>query len=230
MPDINTLIFESLNSTSTYAAENADSLPMPSLIIANEQTAGRGRRGKSFFSPGGSGLYMTLVFNASDFELLTPCAAVAVCSALEELGAEPQIKWVNDVFIDGRKICGILTERFSRGEREFISIGIGINLTTLDFPEELIHAGSVGIACDKPTLAKEIARRILKYVECRNDEEIIDEYKKRLFILGKSIAYTKTNTEYTATVLGINRQCNLVVRRSDSTEEVLSSGEISIRF
>ena len=94
MSEINTVIFESVPSTNTYAKENVASLPMPSLIIANEQTAGRGRHGKTFYSPKDTGLYMTLVFPAPDeeCELLTPAAAVAVCSVLESVGCVPEIK------------------------------------------------------------------------------------------------------------------------------------------
>ena len=111
MADISVTRLKTVNSTNTFAKENIRSLVLPALIIAEKQTAGRGRQGKSFFSPEGTGLYMTLVFDApQDCSLLTPAAAVAVCNSLEKPGISPKIKWVNDVFAQGHKVCGILTE------------------------------------------------------------------------------------------------------------------------
>lgn len=225
------IFFDTVDSTNTYAKNNIASLIMPCLIIANEQTAGRGRRGNSFFSPKNTGLYMTLVFPAPEnCELLTPAAAVAVCRSLKKLGANPQIKWVNDVFANGRKVCGILTEHFSCAQSSYIALGIGINLTTDAFPENLSCAGSLNLECDKAMLAREIAQSILNYAENPNNEAVINEYRHLLFIIDRKITYTKNNIEYSATVAGINAQCNLIVTRPDGTEDILSSGEISIKF
>lgn len=231
MSKINEYFFESLPSTNTYAKENISSLKLPALIIANGQTDGRGRRGNSFYSPANTGLYMTAIFPApSNCGLLTPVAAVAVCKELEKLGIEPKIKWVNDVFVDSFKVCGILTELFSSGQEKFIALGIGINLTTEIFPKELTNAGSVGINCDKTKLAREITNSILQYCKNSNDLSVIEEYKKRLFILGKEITYCKNNIEYSAKVLDINEHCNLVVLRDNGSKDILSSGEISIKI
>ena len=151
---IRKLCFESLPSTNTYAKENIAVLSLPSLIIANEQTAGRGRRGNSFFSPKDTGLYMTIVFEEKgNSELLTPIAAVAVCETLEKAGIDPKIKWVNDIFINGRKVCGILAERCISDGKSYIILGIGINISTCVFPDELKNAGSINIDCDKEKLA-----------------------------------------------------------------------------
>ncbi len=220
-----------VDSTNTYAKENIASFPTPCLITANEQTAGRGRRGNSFFSPKDTGLYMTVVFRAPECcDLLTPAAAVAVCRSVQKLGAKPQIKWVNDVFANGRKVCGILTERFTSGQSSYIALGIGINLTTESFPENLTAAGSLKLKCDKAALAREIAQSILDYVNNPDGEAVINEYRNLLFVIGREITYAKNNIEYSATVADINAQCNLIVTRSDGTEDILSSGEISIKF
>lgn len=230
MQNMNKVFLETVNSTNTYAKENAAYLPMPSLIIAESQTEGRGRQGKSFFSPENTGLYMTCVFSApSDCELLTPAAAVAVCKSLEKLGADPKIKWVNDVFIDGHKVCGILTECFSCDAKLYIALGIGINLTTEEFPDELEIAGSVNIDCSKIELAEEIAQSILDYTANPDNNRILNEYRKRLFIIGRNITYHKNNKEYSATVEGINGNCNLIVKKADGSNDILSSGEISIK-
>lgn len=230
MSGINKIQFQTVSSTNTYAKENIKNLSLPALIISDEQTAGRGRQGKSFFSPKDTGLYMTLVFNAPEScELLTPVAAVAVCKELETLGIKPKIKWVNDIFVNERKVCGILTECFSKGDNIYIALGIGINLTTESFPNELNIAGSLSLSCDKTKLAENISRRILSFCQ-NNNKDIIKEYKKRLFVLNKDIKYTKNNREFSARAVDINELCNLIVKHSDGSEAILSSGEISINL
>lgn len=231
MDKINIYFFESLPSTNSYAKENISALSLPALILANGQTNGRGRQGNSFFSPSDTGLYMTAVFPApSDCGLLTPLAAVSVCESLEKYGIEPKIKWVNDVFVNKKKICGILTELFTYGKNQYIALGVGINLTTKVFPSELSQAGSAEIKCNKKQLALDILNRIFDYIEKNNCTPIIENYRSRLFILGKQITYSKNGICYSAIVTDINSQCNLIVKRADGTEDILSSGEISIKI
>ena len=108
---INKVTLDCIDSTNNYVKENISALPLPSLVTAEKQTAGRGRQGKSFYSPDKTGLYMTLAFEAPVCcDLLTPAAAVAVCLELEATGTNPQIKWVNDIYLGNLKICGILAE------------------------------------------------------------------------------------------------------------------------
>lgn len=173
---------------------------------------------------------MTVLFDApSDCSLLTPLAAVAVCEELEKLGANPKIKWVNDIFMNNRKVCGILTECFSLNGKTYIALGIGINLTTAVFPDGLEIAGSVNIECDKDLLSQNICGNILSRLHSPS-AETVDGYRKRLFIIGKDIVYTKNNVGYNARVEGINEYCNLIVKHPDGTFSTLSSGEISIRL
>lgn len=231
MRNINEICFDTIPSTNTYAKENIEIFDLPALITADGQTCGRGRRGNSFFSPKNTGLYMTVVFPApDDCSLLTPAAAVAVCKALDKLGIQPKIKWVNDVFVDGRKVCGILCEHFFHKKNAYIALGVGINLTTEKFPDELILAGSLNIDCDKKELARKIAHYILEYAENPDNDTVLKEYRKLLFVIGQKITYFKNNTEFSAEVIDINEQCNLIVMRSDGTKDVLSSGEISIKI
>lgn len=228
MEEINILNFDTIDSTSIYAKNNANALPLPTLITANAQTAGRGRRGNSFYSPENTGLYMTLLFEAPDScELLTPKAAVAVCRTLEKYGINPKIKWVNDLFHNSKKVCGILAERFIFEGKAFVSVGIGINLNTEKFPDSLPMAGSINLNCNKEMLAVEIAKR---YLEDMPPEFIISEYKKRLFVLGQKITFIKNGTEYSAHAIDINEKCNLIVKHADGKTETLSSGEISIKI
>lgn len=220
--------FDTVDSTSNYAKANADKLSLPALVTADEQTNGRGRHGNSFFSPKDTGLYMTLLIPApQDCSLITPAAAVAVCQELEMLGVTPKIKWVNDIFCNNKKVCGILTELYSKNDKTYVSVGIGINLTTPDFPSEIPMAGSLDLCCNKSELAERIAKRLLTII-CSDD--IISEYRKRMFIIGKTISYKKNNVSYTATAVDINESCNLIVMLSDGTKDILSSGEISIKF
>lgn len=228
MDKINILVFDSLDSTSTYAKSNASSLPLPSVIIAKFQTAGRGRRGNSFYSPENTGLYMTVVFEAPEIcELLTPKAAVTVCKVLEKRGISPKIKWVNDLFYNSKKVCGILSERYSVENKTVVSVGIGINLKTEFFPDELPMAGSINLECDKIQLAEEIALGLLSDT---SSQDIVSEYKKRLFILGKDISFFKNGKAYSALAADINECCNLIVKHADGSLETLSSGEISIKI
>lgn len=231
MKKVTFLKFSSLSSTNTYAKESLSSLTLPCIITADMQTAGRGRRGNSFYSPNGTGLYMTAVFKApNDCSLLTPLAAVAVCKVLEKNGLNPQIKWVNDIFIDGFKVCGILTEIFKSDDEFYIALGIGINVTTEKFPDDLKFASSLKKDIDKDILAKEITDIILGYCESPNNESVIEEYRKRLLVIGKNITFSKNNVTYSAKVNGINDLCNLIVTLEDGKEEILSSGEISIKL
>ncbi len=225
---INKITLDCVDSTNNYAKQNISALPLPSLITAEMQTAGRGRHGKSFYSPDKTGLYMTLVFEAPEAcELLTAAAAVAVCLELEAYGIKPQIKWVNDIYLDGLKICGILAECFVQERKKYIALGIGINISTKDFPDDIPNAGSLNISCDKAVLADKIARRFLSLTDSKY---ILNEYEKRLFVIDKTVTYTKNGTEYTAKVKGINNLCNLIVFRTDGSEDILSSGEISIKL
>lgn len=223
--------FGTLGSTSTFASENAERLILPAVITADEQTSGRGRRGNSFYSPAGSGLYMTLLFECEQVPgNITPTAAVTVCRALEKLaGINPGIKWVNDIFLDGKKICGILTERFIRGNRKFISVGIGINLTTKDFPEELCFAGSAG-ECDKNALLNEIASGLLEYSrgECRYS--LSEEYEKRLFIKGCEVSFIRNGKEITGIIQGTDENFRLIVSTESQGVFILDSGEINVKI
>ncbi len=172
---------------------------------------------------------MTLVFEEKfNSELITPIAAVAVCDALTDLGIDPKIKWVNDIFVNSKKVCGILAERCIKDKKSYIILGVGINISTCIFPDELKLAGSIDVNCDKEKLAENISAKILEFAEKNNNTDIIEKYRKNLFIIGREIGYFKNNIEYRGTVKDINSQCNLIINLSDGTEETLSSGEISI--
>jgi len=226
---INIIKFDSITSTNDWAKENAADLPLPSLITADEQTAGRGRQGKKFYSPGSTGLYFSLIFEAeSGFDLITPASAVCVCDAIKKFsGKETGIKWVNDIFLNGKKVAGILTERFSSNGRMMTVVGIGVNFTTGDFPEDLPEAGSLGFMPDKTAFAVNVAESLLTINGNFSRDDILSAYKSRLFIVGKKIEFEINGRRYSGTAEGINSDCNLIVNTKEG-KMILSSGEISI--
>lgn len=209
------------------------------LITAEEQTKGRGRSGHSFYSPDGTGLYMTLVLHpklsVDESVFLTTAAAVSVVKAIKEItGRDSSIKWVNDVFMDGKKVCGILTEAVSDFETMTVSaviVGIGINISTSLFPEDIRKtAGSIGgNACIRNELAAKISENLISLCKKLPDKSYMDDYRKYSFIPGKKITYTKNGCAYSATAEYITNDAYLVVKRDDGTEEILKSGEISVR-
>ena len=224
------LHFDEITSTNDYVKENAGTLTLPCLVTARQQTKGRGRGEKSFYSPKDTGVYFTLIFRAKEnFDFITPAAAVCVCREIKKLtGIETQIKWVNDIFLDSKKIGGILSERFSVKGESLTAVGIGINLTTNDFPAELPLASSLGKEVDKNQLSLSVVNSLLEINKKPNREEIFTEYSNRLFIVGKTVSFALNGKIFRGKAVGINEDFNLLV---DCEGEIftLSSGEISIR-
>lgn len=227
-----TIWLESVDSTNEYAKRNAPSLLQPTLIVADAQTQGKGRRGRSFFSPRGTGLYMTLLLDFGlDPTLLTVAAGVAAADAIERLtGVSPQIKWVNDLYLNGKKFGGILAETFRVRGFPYYLVGLGINLTTEAFPSDLPHATALHIDCDRSTLAHRIADEILDLISDTPAQEILARYRKRLFVLGQRISYVRNGQEFHAVALDIDEKARLRVRKDDGREDLLAYGEISIHI
>ena len=205
-----------------------------SVLIASSQTEGRGRMGRSFFSPDGTGLYMSVLYRIVKGEnplLITTNAAVATAKALEKIsGKTAGIKWVNDIYLDGRKVCGILAES-SVGENGFVVLGIGVNAVTPNggFPEDIkMRAGSVSEK-NEEHLREKIAVEILKNLHSRFlDEETLEEYRRRSVVTGKEIDIIKNGTTERAVALAINDDYSLKVKKADGSIEDIFSGEVSI--
>ena len=238
-------VFVSVGSTNTLCHEKAKSGEAEGYVaVAGAQTAGRGRRGRSFYSPAGTGIYMSLLLRphglTGDQVLgLTTMAAVAVSESVEALsGKKAEIKWVNDIFVDGKKVCGILSEAMYEvpsGALQCVIVGIGINAYAPEagFPPEISE--SAGCVFDKPevdlknSLVAEVLNRFMKYYDDPKSDAVYDEYRTRSMVIDKDIKVLKKDATLKAHVLDIDRDCGLVVRYPDGTEEVLNSGEISIR-
>ncbi len=211
------------------------------LFVADSQTAGRGRKGRSFFSPDGTGIYMSLLIHPDlspdECTLITPLCAVAVAEAIEAVTEiKADIKWVNDIFVNRKKVAGILTEgAFTRGGTDYIIVGIGINLSPPEggFPEEI--RGIAGSLTEQSTslrekLIGEVVNRFMYHMGRIKSREFIPLYRERLFFLGEEITVISPDGSYRATAQDIDRECHLIVKTQDGKSESLSSGEISVRI
>ncbi|MDR2569386.1 MAG: biotin--[acetyl-CoA-carboxylase] ligase [Oscillospiraceae bacterium] len=238
-------VYPLLESTNKTAKEMAVSgAEHSTVIIADCQTAGRGRYGRSFFSPSSHGIYMSLILRPERLSFSTPTlvtafAAVSVCMAIEAISDKsPQIKWVNDVFLDKRKVCGILTEAvtdYESGNAEWIVVGIGINFSTPleDFPEELRHsAGAVfnadNIQATRNHLIAEIINRMLTNGFRYSEADMLDEYRKRLMMLGKRILVSDAQEPYEALAVDIDNNGCLIIKKDNGELKSISSGEIYV--
>ena len=231
--------FDTLESTNTTAKEMAlAGAGHGTVVTAERQMSGRGRHGRDFFSPAGDGIYMSMVLQPARLDLETPVfttifTAVRVCQAVEAVcGKMPGIKWVNDIFLDGKKICGILAETVSSAGIQWVAAGIGVNYSTSEFPEELHKIAGAVFPDGKPPVPKErlieeIARRMLLP---QPTDEILREYRKRLCMLGKQIWVCAPEGRYAARALDIDAQGRLLVEKEDGQVESLFSGEISVKL
>ena len=241
-------VFDEVESTNQTAKEMAiTGAKHGTVIIADHQTGGRGRFSRSFFSPPGGGLYISFVLRPENlfFENITPVtafAAVTVCDSIEAVtGKEPKIKWVNDVVLNRKKICGILTESISdleSGHPQWIVLGIGINVSTpdIDFPKEIQHiAGSIYPDGRKEITRNKIAAEIIKRLTVSH--KTIDEtmlfrlYREKLMMLGSPVTVIINGQEsYKGIASDIDDLGHLLVKKDDGKLETLSFGEISIKL
>lgn len=218
------------------------------VVIAEEQTAGRGRRGRSFFSPEGTGIYFSFLLHPNakieDVPCLTTLAVTAEAVAIEKIaGISTGIKWVNDLWVNGKKVSGILTEgssSFEDGRFEYAVVGIGINLYEPKggFPEEIKEvAGAVfpenaSRENIKNLIASQVIIEFMNYYKSFPDRSYIKDYEKRCFAIGNRVKLVNSDHESLGEevlVLGIDEDCHLHVRYDDGREAYLNSGEISIR-
>lgn len=231
--------FDTIDSTNNEAKRNAHKLSnTPLLYVADNQSAGRGRLGRTFYSPKNTGLYMSLMLKAKedtqDLVCMTTATAVCVTNALKELcNIEPMIKWVNDIYLENKKVCGILCEAVSDPKTCKISgiiIGIGINIDTKDFPVELQNiATSLGQAVDRARLCALIADNIIDMYKNISTRSFITQYKKRCLVLGKEITYTENGEAKQAKAIDIDQNGGLVIETENGTK-TLSTGEITVRL
>lgn len=237
---ISVFVFRETDSTNDRARIYALSGgAAPAVFIADAQTAGRGRMGRSFYSPADTGIYLSLLLKAPDDPSLTlrmtSAAAVAAHDAiLEVLGIDTGIKWVNDLYLNGRKISGILAESFFVDTCRYIIIGIGINLSTADFPDELrrIAGALTGGVTDetKHTLTEAVAAHLYREMNDLGDPSIMERYRKCSAVLGKSVRFIENGESFEGVAESVDDMGALSVRLSDGSLYRLASGEISLRL
>lgn len=239
-------LYPSIGSTNTVLKKMAEAGEAEGLcLVAEQQTAGRGRLGRSFYSPPQSGLYMSLLLRpklpAEDAVNITACAAVAVTEAIESLApVHAGIKWVNDVWVDGRKVCGILTEASLNGESgrpAWVIVGIGVNTRRPSggFPEDLQAIAGSAFGTEpipelRCRLAAGILDRLMLFSRDLKSEEILAAYKKRSLVPGNEIWILRPGeAPEPAFALDIDEDYALIVRTADGEIRRLNAGEVSIR-
>lgn len=243
--DLPISVLPTVDSTNTLVREKAQKdFPEGYILIANEQTAGRGRCGREFYSPSGTGAYLSILLRPADCPpkqavQITTKAAVAMCEAIEEVSEETaQIKWVNDIFVRDKKICGILTEgsfSMESGLLEYAVLGVGLNVYPPQegFPEDLQQiAGSLFAVPQedmKNRLAAAFINGFMDYYTATEQTDYIEKYRRRSFVIGKEVSVLRGSQSRNALVLGIDDECRLQVKYDSGETSSLSYGEISIR-
>ena len=237
-------VYDEIDSTNSAAKEMGTAgAAHGTVIIAEKQTMGRGRLGRTFVSPSGTGLYMSIIIrpeiNLEDAGFITSTAAVSVAEAVEKLiDREVQIKWVNDLYMNERKICGILTEASLGLEMKSLDmavIGIGINVRSVKdvMPEELSSIATsiedeTGIAVDRNELCAEVLNRLEYWLDRIESHEFLFEYRRREYLTGKLITANVGGETLVGNALGIDNNANLMIELPDGEIRHLGSGEASL--
>lgn len=238
------IVLDETDSTNNYAKDLArKGAENGTAVIADCQTAGKGRMGRSFCSPHGTSIYLSIILRPeTDMEtsqLITSCAAVAAAQAIDKVcHTDVKIKWVNDLFLNGKKICGILTEasvNFETGQPEYAVVGIGINVKSIKnvFPKELLNVATsiedeTGTIPSRAVIIAEILKNMDILSKNLLDTSFMKDYRKRSFIVGHRVSVSKFNSERPALAIGISDNAGLIVRYDDGTVEILNSGEARI--
>ncbi len=245
VPINNIEVYKTVTSTNDLAKQYAlDLKPEGTVIVAREQTAGRGRKGRSFYSPMSTGVYISVLLRpeltAEKTLYITTAAAVAVAKAIEKIsGKEAKIKWVNDIFVDGKKVCGILTEGaidFETGKMQYAVLGIGVNIKKPenDFPSEIQNiAGSVFDTTDKEVssiIVAEMLNNFMNYYKNLASKPFYEEYKKRMFLIGKQLTVYSGKDSYPAVAIDLDEELSLVVKDENGNIKKLNTGEVSIKI
>lgn len=240
------LHFHRITGSTNLLAKQAgeEDAPHGALFVADEQTAGRGRRGRSWQSPPGANIYFTILlrpnFQPSQASMLTLVMAHSVADAICRLtGLEPGIKWPNDVLLEGRKVCGILTEMSL--EREYIHYvvcGVGINVVAQDFPEEIReHATTVEAVCGRHVSKGALLQYVMEAFEWDYDAfaaagdltPLLESYNRRLVNRDRGVRVLDPKGEWEGTARGINARGELLVEDAEGVVTAVYAGEVSVR-
>ena len=249
-------VFKTIDSTNTEAKRRLNSSSRAealhgTVLFAEHQSAGRGRFSRSFYSPKGAGLYFSLIFCPSipamterevpSSALYTAISATVICRCLKALGFAPQIKWVNDIYLNGKKICGILSEGIIDMETSSVQaviIGIGLNVKESNFPPELKNkAGALfseaeDLPLNRNVLASSIISSLIEALYgLHSQNTLMEEYKSLSLLTGKKVKVLPfADTPYEALVLGISDLGHLIIETDDGKKDELISGEVSLEL
>lgn len=232
--------YDIIDSTNTQCKRLAEEGEKTALVIANEQSSGKGRLSRSFYSPKDSGIYMSLLLtpdiNAEDCILITTAAAVAVSNAIDKItGKKSLIKWVNDIYLDSKKVCGILCEAgFKPGEQnlDYVVLGIGINLYTKGFPADIKDkAGS--LFEEKVDIKEELTENIIgeffDIYDTLPSKNYMRLYREKSMLKNKRVSFVKDDKEYIGTVMDINDNAEIIIKTENDTF-TLFAGEVSLQI
>lgn len=237
-------VYKTLSSTNTVAKEMASKgVKEGTVIVAEEQTAGRGRQGKTFYSPSKTGVYMSIILRpkitAEQSLNITTASAVAVCKVIEEVCNRPaKIKWVNDVYCDDKKVCGILTEAsfgLESGYIEYVVLGIGINVKPPKngFPDDINDIASYVTQIQTTDVRNKIIAKVIEYFWDYylklSEMTYFDEYRKRNILVGRDVYILKSDNKVQAKAIGIDENCGLIVE-NENGRQILTAGEVSIKL
>lgn len=237
-------VLSCVDSTNSLLREKANAgIPEGYVILAGQQTGGRGRMGRRFYSPPDTGLYLSLLLRPTHLPParavgITTMAAVAACRAIEAVSKQAsQIKWVNDIYLGGKKVCGILTEAsigLESGSLDYAVVGVGFNVCPPQegFPEELRSIAGAILPRPQEGARNRLAAAFLKdflAIYRSGDTAYAEEYRRRSLVIGKPIQVLSPAGARPAFALDVDNSCRLIVRYDDGTVEALSSSEVSIR-
>lgn len=241
---LNITIFDELDSTNNYLKKlGSQGEKENQLVIALSQTGGRGRMGRYFYSPNGTGIYFSLLlhpeFSAEKSLFLTVMAAVSVAETVMKINKnDVKIKWVNDIYIDGKKVCGILTEGAINSHKmlDYAVVGIGINVIAPEngFPDDIKEIATAIFPGKTEDYIKEkiVSDVINKFFDMYNgfDTGFVNRYKEYSYLTGKEINIIQGETTRPATVIDITDDCHLLVKNENGEIEEISSGDVSVRL
>ena len=234
--------FERLESTNTFLMEHHE-MEEGTVILADEQTGGKGRNGRVFHSPKGTGIYLSVLLKPKgdlyDMLSLTAVAAVSCLKAIEDVyGLSCSIKWLNDIMLDGKKIAGILCEsRLMAGSENMAAmvVGVGINVHSFAKPSDIANiAASLEEFTDKQKPRQMLVARFLHHFyalyNLRGDNSMHAFYRNHSLVIGKVVTVIYNNTKYQAYAQDVDERYRLLLRKEDGTYDYLSTGEVSIRL
>lgn len=237
--------YNELDSTNNEAKKRAeDGAAHGALVITECQTGGRGRRGKKWSSPSGSGIWMSFLLRPDihpySASMLTLVAALSVVNALKKIkGLEYSIKWPNDIVVKGKKVCGILTEMSAELDAvNYVIIGIGVNVNTTDFDEDIQSVASslfleTGLKIKRSQVVADITRSFETnyeiFMRTQDMSGLIDQYNSLLINAGKEVTITNIKDQFIGNAIGINERGELLVKKQDGSIEKVVAGEVSVR-